>query len=194
VLLLDEPTRGVDVRSKAGSTARSASSRAAGKAIVLVSSYSAELLGICDRIAVMHRGVLGPARPAAEWARVGCSMPARGEEGRDERARAAARAGLCAWYGPFSECRLRALRALRPSFLTPPTCAPSRRRRSHRVPSSPRRGIEQPTLVPLGGGPRRPEHAAVHHGDAIADPEQLGRVRTHHTIALPAAASSPIAR
>ncbi len=33
----------------------------------MVSSYLPELLGVCDRIAVMHRGVLGAARPATEW-------------------------------------------------------------------------------------------------------------------------------
>jgi ribose transport system ATP-binding protein len=32
----------------------------------MVSSYLPELLGVCDRIAVMCRGVLGPARPVAE--------------------------------------------------------------------------------------------------------------------------------
>jgi ribose transport system ATP-binding protein len=67
VLLLDEPTRGVDVGSKAeiyrliGELAR------AGKAVLFVSSYLPELLGICDRIAVMHRGRLGAARAATEW-------------------------------------------------------------------------------------------------------------------------------
>jgi len=33
---------------------------------VMVSSYLPELMGVCDRIAVMCRGVLGPARPVAE--------------------------------------------------------------------------------------------------------------------------------
>jgi hypothetical protein len=33
----------------------------------VISSYLPELLGICDRIAVMARGVLGPARPVGEW-------------------------------------------------------------------------------------------------------------------------------
>ena len=33
----------------------------------MVSSYLPELLEICDRIAVMSRGVLGIPRPAAEW-------------------------------------------------------------------------------------------------------------------------------
>ena len=66
VLLLDEPTRGIDVGSKAeiyrliGELAR------AGKAVLLVSSYLPELLGTCDRIAVMRRGQLGAARPARE--------------------------------------------------------------------------------------------------------------------------------
>jgi ribose transport system ATP-binding protein len=35
--------------------------------VLLVSSYIPELLGVCDRIAVMRRGELGPARPVAEW-------------------------------------------------------------------------------------------------------------------------------
>jgi ribose transport system ATP-binding protein len=39
----------------------------AGKAILVVSSYLPELLGICDRIAVMARGTLSAARPVTEW-------------------------------------------------------------------------------------------------------------------------------
>jgi ribose transport system ATP-binding protein len=67
VLLLDEPTRGIDVGSKAQiySTIDGLASR--GKAILLVSSYFPELLGMCDRICVMHRGELGEARPVSEW-------------------------------------------------------------------------------------------------------------------------------
>jgi ribose transport system ATP-binding protein len=37
-----------------------------GKAVLLVSSYLPELLGVCDRIAVMARGRLGPARSARD--------------------------------------------------------------------------------------------------------------------------------
>jgi len=37
------------------------------KAVLLVSSYLPELLGVCDRIAVMARGRLGAARDVAEW-------------------------------------------------------------------------------------------------------------------------------
>jgi len=70
VLLLDEPTRGIDVASKAqiydlidGLVSR----ERPPKAVIMVSSYLPELLGVCDRIAVMCRGRLGPARPTAEW-------------------------------------------------------------------------------------------------------------------------------
>lgn len=67
VLLLDEPTRGIDVASKAQIYGLIGELAARGKAILMVSSYTPELLGICDRIAVMHRGRLSAARPAAEW-------------------------------------------------------------------------------------------------------------------------------
>ncbi|HSD25823.1 MAG TPA: sugar ABC transporter ATP-binding protein [Vicinamibacteria bacterium] len=67
VLLLDEPTRGVDVGSKAQIYEAVASAAASGKGVLMVSSYLPELLGVCDRIAVMSRGRLGPARPVAEW-------------------------------------------------------------------------------------------------------------------------------
>lgn len=74
VLLLDEPTRGIDVASKSQVyelinrlAAGDPDAHVAPKAILLVSSYLPELLGVCDRIAVMHRGRLGPARPVGEW-------------------------------------------------------------------------------------------------------------------------------
>ena len=67
VLLLDEPTRGIDVVSKSqiyewiGGLARE------GKAVLFVSSYLPELLGICDRIVVFHRGGLVESRPTSAW-------------------------------------------------------------------------------------------------------------------------------
>jgi ribose transport system ATP-binding protein len=66
VLLLDEPTRGIDVASKAQIAGLVDALAARGKAVILVSSWLPELLGMADRIAVMCRGKLGPARPAAE--------------------------------------------------------------------------------------------------------------------------------
>jgi len=67
VLLLDEPTRGVDVGSKVEIYRLMGQLAADGKALLVVSSYLPELLGVCDRIAVMHRGTLGAARPTEEW-------------------------------------------------------------------------------------------------------------------------------
>jgi ribose transport system ATP-binding protein len=66
VFLLDEPTRGIDVGSKAQIYELIGDVAKAGKAVLVVSSYLPELLGICDRIAVMRKGKLGPARPATE--------------------------------------------------------------------------------------------------------------------------------
>jgi ribose transport system ATP-binding protein len=79
VLLLDEPTRGIDVASKAQVYAlidELVSSRS--KAVLLVSSYLPELLGVCDRIAVMSRGRLGPARPVEAWTEHSLLMDASG--------------------------------------------------------------------------------------------------------------------
>jgi len=67
VLLLDEPTRGVDVGSKAEIYRLIGELAAQGKAVLFVSSYLPELLGVCDRLAVMARGKLSAVKPTAEW-------------------------------------------------------------------------------------------------------------------------------
>ena len=82
VLVLDEPTRGIDVASKAQIYALIdelvCGARRHRKAVLLVSSYLPELLGVCDRIAVMSRGRLGPARPVEEWTEHSLLMDASG--------------------------------------------------------------------------------------------------------------------
>jgi ribose transport system ATP-binding protein len=84
VLLLDEPTRGIDVGSKAQLYALldALVTGQAGRprAILLVSSYLPELLGLCDRIAVMRRGRLGAPRPAASLTEHQLMMDATGAE------------------------------------------------------------------------------------------------------------------
>ena len=65
VLLLDEPTRGIDIGSKVEVYRLLDELAREGRAIVVAGGHMPELLGLCDRIAVMHRGVLGPARAAA---------------------------------------------------------------------------------------------------------------------------------
>jgi ribose transport system ATP-binding protein len=78
VFLLDEPTRGIDIGSKAQIYGLIDALARAGKAVLMVSSYLPELLGVCDRIAVMHRGRLLPARPAAELTEHDLMMEAAG--------------------------------------------------------------------------------------------------------------------
>ena len=56
VLILDEPTRGIDVGAKAEIYALMAEWAAQGKAILLISSELPELLGLSDRILVMDDG------------------------------------------------------------------------------------------------------------------------------------------
>jgi len=87
VLVLDEPTRGIDVGSKAhiyaiidGLVAATSADGRDPRAILLVSSYLPELLGLCDRIAVMCRGRLGAPRPVAEWDEHRLMLAATGTE------------------------------------------------------------------------------------------------------------------
>lgn len=67
VLLLDEPTRGIDVGTKSEIYRLMGEAAAAGKAVLFVSSYLPELLAVCDRIGVMSRGRLREIRPADRW-------------------------------------------------------------------------------------------------------------------------------
>lgn len=85
VLLLDEPTRGIDVGSKSQiytliDRLASGSDGTRARAILLVSSYLPELLGVCDRIAVMARGRLGQARPTSQWTEHTLMLAATGQE------------------------------------------------------------------------------------------------------------------
>jgi ribose transport system ATP-binding protein len=89
VLLLDEPTRGVDIGAKAqiysliDELARGdAATGRKPSAVLVVSSYLPELMGICDRIAVMSRGILGAARPVAQWNEHSLMAEAIGQEAR----------------------------------------------------------------------------------------------------------------
>jgi len=85
VQLLDEPTRGIDVAAKAGiykliDELASGSEGRRPKAVLMVSSYLPELMGVCDRIAVMCRGRLGPARSVGEVTGQQVMLEATGQE------------------------------------------------------------------------------------------------------------------
>lgn len=67
IILLDEPTKGIDVGTKAEIYRMMGRLAAHGCTVVFVSSYLPELLAVCDRLGVMSRGRLREVRPAAEW-------------------------------------------------------------------------------------------------------------------------------
>ena len=66
VLLLDEPTRGIDVGAKYEIYELIIDLAARGKTVIMVSSEMPELLGVCDRILVMSGGKLAGEVNAAE--------------------------------------------------------------------------------------------------------------------------------
>jgi len=66
VLILDEPTRGIDVGAKYEIYTIINDLAAQGKAVVMISSEMPELLGMCDRIYVMNEGALVGELDAAE--------------------------------------------------------------------------------------------------------------------------------
>jgi ribose transport system ATP-binding protein len=89
VYLLDEPTRGIDVGSKAllyrlvdDLACGRGAPGAAPAAVLVASSHLPELLGMCDRVAVMRRGSLGPARPIGELSEHAIMLEATGVEER----------------------------------------------------------------------------------------------------------------
>ncbi len=67
ILFLDEPTRGIDIGSKAEIYLLMRELAATGKSIVMISSYLPELMGMCDSLAVMHRGHLSKKRKIGNW-------------------------------------------------------------------------------------------------------------------------------
>lgn len=58
LLILDEPTRGVDIGAREEIYHLLAALVAQGKGILVISSEVEELIGLCDRIHVMHRGCI----------------------------------------------------------------------------------------------------------------------------------------
>ena len=71
VLILDEPTQGVDVGARTEIHKLIIDLAVRGTAILLLSSELPELLGLCDRVAVMHEGTISGVLP-----RAGATAPA----------------------------------------------------------------------------------------------------------------------
>jgi inositol transport system ATP-binding protein len=59
VLILDEPTRGIDVGAKSEIHRLMSQFASEGMAIIMISSELPEILGMSDRVLVMHEGEVG---------------------------------------------------------------------------------------------------------------------------------------
>jgi putative multiple sugar transport system ATP-binding protein len=66
VLILDEPTRGIDIGAKYEIYTIINDLAASGKGVIVISSEMPELLGICDRLYVMNEGRLVDEMPVRE--------------------------------------------------------------------------------------------------------------------------------
>ncbi|WP_276358213.1 sugar ABC transporter ATP-binding protein [Cohnella caldifontis] len=58
IIILDEPTRGIDVKTKSEIHRLMSSLACSGKAVLMVSSELPEILGMSDRVLVLHEGRL----------------------------------------------------------------------------------------------------------------------------------------
>jgi ABC-type sugar transport system ATPase subunit len=67
VLLVEEPTRGVDIGARADIYRRIRTLCADGMAVIVASSDTSEIAGLCDQIAAFYRGEMVDLRPAAAW-------------------------------------------------------------------------------------------------------------------------------
>jgi ribose transport system ATP-binding protein len=84
VLIFDEPTRGIDVGAKAEIYELIRNLAAKGVSVIVISSEMEEVLGISDRIAVMHEGRLTGILNRAEFSEEAVMRLATGTEGGTE--------------------------------------------------------------------------------------------------------------
>jgi ribose transport system ATP-binding protein len=81
VLIFDEPTRGIDVGAKAEIYQLIRKLAANGVSVIVISSEMEEVLGISDRIAVMHEGRLTGILPRSQFSEEAVMRLATGTEG-----------------------------------------------------------------------------------------------------------------
>jgi ABC-type sugar transport system ATPase subunit len=83
VLIVDEPTRGIDIGAKADIHRLLRGYAGGGRGVIMISSEMQELVGLCDRIAVFHEGRLagevdGRAASERELIHLAMGLPAAG--------------------------------------------------------------------------------------------------------------------
>jgi len=83
LIVAHQPTWGLDIGAVAYVQQQLVAARDAGAAVLLISDDLDEVLALGDRVAVMHGGRLGPARPAGAWTReaIGLAMAGTPEAG-----------------------------------------------------------------------------------------------------------------
>ncbi len=81
ILLMDEPTRGIDVGAKYEIYSIIQKLAAEGKAILMISSEMPELIGLCHRVAVMHEGRIRGELTREEMSQEAIMALAAGMEG-----------------------------------------------------------------------------------------------------------------
>lgn len=84
VLLLDEPTRGIDVGAKYEIYSVINNLAEAGKAVIVISSEMPELLGICDRVYVLNEGEVAGELPGEEMSQEGIMRLIMSHIGREK--------------------------------------------------------------------------------------------------------------
>ena len=90
VVLMDEPTRGVDVGARADLYAEINTMTDQGKAVMVVSSDLRELMELCDRIAVMYQGRIVATFERGQWSQKTLLAAAFGDVSEEHNAAAAA--------------------------------------------------------------------------------------------------------
>ena len=78
LIVANQPTWGLDVGAVAYVHQRLLDASARGAAVVLISDDLDEILGIADRVAVIHGGRLTDTRPTAAWTRAGIGLAMAG--------------------------------------------------------------------------------------------------------------------
>ena len=100
LVIFDEPTRGIDVGTKYEIYLLMNELARQGKAILMISSELPEVLGMSDRILVMHEGtVSGEIADPATASQEDVMRLATGSTSRD----AAGEKGICEYVGPEAE-------------------------------------------------------------------------------------------
>ena len=88
VLIMDEPTRGIDVGAKAEIHALMSQLAKQGVGVMMISSELPEIVGISDRILVMHEGQVVAEFERGEASQDEIMLYAAGGEGSNDRSKA----------------------------------------------------------------------------------------------------------